>query len=225
MGERDAHRRLPFHGRQTPLPERSLEDPVGGERFEGRGQAVRAGDHAWCQSHHHPRGRSWCTPLWGRMDRGNARFRRFFLAIQIMRSKIFHIHQLPLYIYTKEDSFVDDDVYIVSIVLPFYSLVTPKDAASNMNTKFLDRNVNEGFIGGEKKRNVILQLAVLEAYLAILDDIDSGLDVDALQDVAKAVNGLKPAREGGLQRDVHVIIVELVYDFRGNVSNSYLLKW
>ncbi|RWW03203.1 hypothetical protein GW17_00033653 [Ensete ventricosum] len=42
MGERDAHRRLPFHGRQTPLPERSLEDPVGGERFEGRGQAVYA---------------------------------------------------------------------------------------------------------------------------------------------------------------------------------------
>ncbi|WOL06220.1 hypothetical protein Cni_G14952 [Canna indica] len=74
--------------------------------------------------------------------------------------------------------------------LEFYSLVTPKVAALNMNPKFLDRNVNEGFSGGEKKRNEILQLAVLEAELAILDEIDSGLDVDALQDVAKAVNGL-----------------------------------
>ncbi|KAG6526370.1 ABC transporter I family member 6, chloroplastic-like [Zingiber officinale] len=74
--------------------------------------------------------------------------------------------------------------------LEFYSLVTPKVAALNMNPKFLDRNVNEGFSGGEKKRNEILQLAVLQADLAILDEIDSGLDVDALQDVAKAVNGL-----------------------------------
>ncbi|XP_064979958.1 ABC transporter I family member 6, chloroplastic-like [Musa acuminata AAA Group] len=74
--------------------------------------------------------------------------------------------------------------------LEFYSLVTPKVASLNMNPKFLDRNVNEGFSGGEKKRNEILQLAVLEADLAILDEIDSGLDVDALQDVAKAVNGL-----------------------------------
>lgn len=52
------------------------------------------------------------------------------------------------------------------------------------------RNVNEGFSGGERKRNEILQLAVLGADLAILDEIDSGLDIDALQDVAKAVNGL-----------------------------------
>ncbi|KAG1338925.1 ABC transporter I family member 6, chloroplastic [Cocos nucifera] len=115
----------------------------------------------------------------------------------------------------------------------FYSYVSPKAAAINMDLRFLDRNVNEGFSGGEKKRNEILQLAgiwvlelgqgyglwiyamhflytdftklhiavnsskrnsiakmVLEADLAILDEIDSGLDVDALQDVAKAVNGL-----------------------------------
>ncbi|XP_038980409.1 ABC transporter I family member 6, chloroplastic-like [Phoenix dactylifera] len=74
--------------------------------------------------------------------------------------------------------------------LEFYSYVSPKAAAINMDLRFLDRNVNEGFSGGEKKRNEILQLAVLEADLAILDEIDSGLDVDALQDVAKAVNGL-----------------------------------
>eukprot|EP01018_Ginkgo_biloba_P004304 Gb_23256 [translate_table: standard] len=74
--------------------------------------------------------------------------------------------------------------------LEFYGFLSPKLATLNMDPKFLDRNVNEGFSGGEKKRNEILQLAVLEADLAILDEIDSGLDVDALQDVAKAVNGL-----------------------------------
>jgi Fe-S cluster assembly ATP-binding protein len=60
-----------------------------------------------------------------------------------------------------------------------------------MDPSFLSRNVNEGFSGGEKKRNEILQLAVLEPDVAILDEIDSGLDVDALRDVASAVNGLR----------------------------------
>ncbi|XP_042423341.1 probable ATP-dependent transporter ycf16 [Zingiber officinale] len=82
--------------------------------------------------------------------------------------------------------------------LEFYSFVTPKVASLNMNPKFLDRNVNEGFSGGEKKRNEILQLAVLQADLAILDEIDSGLDLDALQDVAKAVNRLLTPRNSVL---------------------------
>ncbi|KAM1018528.1 hypothetical protein ACFX2C_040148 [Malus domestica] len=72
----------------------------------------------------------------------------------------------------------------------FYAYIFPKLDLVNMKTDFLNRNVNEGFSGGEKKRNEILQLAVLGAELAILDEIDSGLDVDALRDVAKAVNGL-----------------------------------
>ena len=64
-----------------------------------------------------------------------------------------------------------------------------------MDMRYLTRNVNEGFSGGEKKRNEILQLAVLDAEMAILDEIDSGLDIDALRDVAAAVNGLrKPER-------------------------------
>jgi len=66
--------------------------------------------------------------------------------------------------------------------------------ALNMDPAFLNRNVNEGFSGGEKKRNEILQLACLEADCAILDEIDSGLDIDALRDVSTAVNGLKAAR-------------------------------
>lgn len=62
-----------------------------------------------------------------------------------------------------------------------------------MDPSFLSRNVNEGFSGGEKKRNEILQLAVLEPDVAILDEIDSGLDVDALKDVSSAVNGMRYA--------------------------------
>ena len=58
--------------------------------------------------------------------------------------------------------------------LEFYGFLMPKLEALNMDASFLSRNVNEGFSGGEKKRNEILQLAVLEADVAILDEIDSG---------------------------------------------------
>lgn len=78
--------------------------------------------------------------------------------------------------------------------LEFYAYITPKLESLNMDPAFLNRNVNEGFSGGEKKRNEILQLACLEADVAILDEIDSGLDIDALRDVATAVNGLKKER-------------------------------
>ncbi|XAR66054.1 Oligopeptide-transporting ATPase [Bertholletia excelsa] len=74
--------------------------------------------------------------------------------------------------------------------IEFYGYISPKLDLVNMKIDFLNRNVNEGFSGGERKRNEIFQLAVLGADLGILDEIDSGLDVDALQDVAKAVNGL-----------------------------------
>ncbi|MBV8803095.1 MAG: Fe-S cluster assembly ATPase SufC, partial [Gammaproteobacteria bacterium] len=60
-----------------------------------------------------------------------------------------------------------------------------------MDEKFLHRAVNEGFSGGEKKRNEILQMLMLEPRIAILDETDSGLDIDALQMVAKGVNSLR----------------------------------
>ena len=60
-----------------------------------------------------------------------------------------------------------------------------------MNKDFLNRPVNAGFSGGEKKRNEILQMAVLEPRLAILDETDSGLDIDALQIIASGVNALR----------------------------------
>jgi len=75
--------------------------------------------------------------------------------------------------------------------LEFYAFLTPKLDLLKMDIQFLNRNVNEGFSGGEKKRNEILQLAVLQADLAILDEIDSGLDIDALRDVSGAVNALR----------------------------------
>ena len=75
----------------------------------------------------------------------------------------------------------------------FEFLKTAKErmAALGMDPKFLNRGVNEGFSGGEKKRNEILQMAMLEPELAILDETDSGLDIDALKAVAAGVNALR----------------------------------
>jgi Fe-S cluster assembly ATP-binding protein len=73
----------------------------------------------------------------------------------------------------------------------FLKLAKEKMALLGMDTKFLNRGVNEGFSGGEKKRNEILQMAMLEPKLAILDETDSGLDIDALRAVAEGVNSLR----------------------------------
>ncbi len=73
----------------------------------------------------------------------------------------------------------------------FEDLVEEKLDVVKMNPSFLDRSLNEGFSGGEKKRNEILQMALLEPTLAILDETDSGLDIDALKIVAGGVNQLK----------------------------------
>ncbi len=73
----------------------------------------------------------------------------------------------------------------------FSEFVKGKMKMINMDEKFLDRFVNVGFSGGEKKRNEILQMAVLSPRLAILDETDSGLDIDALKIVAEGVNKIK----------------------------------
>jgi Fe-S cluster assembly ATP-binding protein len=70
-------------------------------------------------------------------------------------------------------------------------LLNEKLALVDMDRKFMQRPVNTGFSGGEKKRNEILQMAVLEPRLAILDETDSGLDIDALRTVADGVNALR----------------------------------
>lgn len=70
-------------------------------------------------------------------------------------------------------------------------LIREKSELLEMDRKFLSRSLNEGFSGGEKKRNEIFQMAMLEPKLAILDETDSGLDIDALRIVANGVNKLK----------------------------------
>jgi Fe-S cluster assembly ATP-binding protein len=75
--------------------------------------------------------------------------------------------------------------------LDFIQLLDDKLKAIGWDDSFLNRAVNEGFSGGEKKRNEILQMAVLEPTLAVLDETDSGLDIDALKTVAEAVNALR----------------------------------
>jgi Fe-S cluster assembly ATP-binding protein len=67
-----------------------------------------------------------------------------------------------------------------------------------MDEKLMNRSVNEGFSGGEKKRNEILQMAILQPRLAILDETDSGLDIDALRIVAKGVNAMRSPERGML---------------------------
>jgi Fe-S cluster assembly ATP-binding protein len=73
----------------------------------------------------------------------------------------------------------------------FLALIRDKMKLMQMDESFLNRGVNEGFSGGEKKRNEILQMAVLEPRLALLDETDSGLDIDALRVVANGVNSLR----------------------------------
>ena len=75
----------------------------------------------------------------------------------------------------------------------FLKLMREKRAVVQLDNKLASRSVNEGFSGGEKKRNEIFQMAMLEPRLSILDETDSGLDIDALRIVAEGVNKLKTA--------------------------------
>jgi Fe-S cluster assembly ATP-binding protein len=80
-------------------------------------------------------------------------------------------------------------------VVAFMKLVREKASMLELDDKLLKRNVNSGFSGGEKKRNEILQMALLDPKLAILDETDSGLDIDALRIIADGVNAMRnPAR-------------------------------
>ena len=72
--------------------------------------------------------------------------------------------------------------------ITFFNLLQEKLKIVGMNSSFLNRNVNEGFSGGEKKRNEILQMAILDSTLSILDETDSGLDIDALRTLSEGIN-------------------------------------
>ena len=72
--------------------------------------------------------------------------------------------------------------------IEFFTIISKKLTLVNMSSIFLSRNVNEGFSGGEKKRNEILQMILLESELSILDEMDSGLDIDALKIISTGIN-------------------------------------
>ncbi len=80
--------------------------------------------------------------------------------------------------------------------IAFMRMVKDKARLLQMSEQFMSRGVNEGFSGGEKKRNEIFQMSVLEPTLAVLDETDSGLDIDALKVVANGVNNLRDGRRG-----------------------------
>ncbi len=98
----------------------------------------------------------------------------------------------------------------------FMTMVREKSALVELDSKLASRAVNEGFSGGEKKRNEIFQMAMLEPKLAILDETDSGLDIDALRIVANGVNQLKSAQNATIvithyQRLLDYIVPDFVH--------------
>jgi Fe-S cluster assembly ATP-binding protein len=92
----------------------------------------------------------------------------------------------------------------------FMSLIKDKMELMQISTDFLNRSVNEGFSGGEKKRNEILQMLMLEPQLAVLDETDSGLDVDALKIVATGVNSLRSPERATILITHYQRLLELV---------------
>jgi Fe-S cluster assembly ATP-binding protein len=109
--------------------------------------------------------------------------------------------------------------------MEFLSLIREKMKLLDMNDQLLFRSVNEGFSGGEKKRNEILQMALLEPALAILDETDSGLDIDALQIVAKGINALRsPERSMVLVTHYQRLLDYVVPDFVHVLANGRIVK-
>jgi Fe-S cluster assembly ATP-binding protein len=110
--------------------------------------------------------------------------------------------------------------------MEFLTLIKAKTKLVELDQQLLSRSVNEGFSGGEKKRNEIFQMAVLEPKLAILDETDSGLDIDALRIVANGVNTLKSKDKSFVlvthyQRLLNYIIPDFVHVlYQGKIIKS-----
>ncbi|WP_136602090.1 ABC transporter ATP-binding protein [Salinigranum halophilum] len=88
-------------------------------------------------------------------------------------------------------------------VAEFQQLLKGKMELLDMDSKFAQRYLNAGFSGGEKKQNEVLQAAILEPSIAVLDEIDSGLDIDRLQDVSKGINALRDEQGTGILQITH----------------------
>ncbi|GIK20652.1 MAG: Fe-S cluster assembly ATPase SufC [Ignavibacteriota bacterium] len=110
--------------------------------------------------------------------------------------------------------------------MEFLTLLREKSKLVELDQKFLSRSVNEGFSGGEKKRNEIFQMAVLNPTLAVLDETDSGLDIDALRIVANGVNKLKRKDNATIvvthyQRLLNYIVPDFVHVlYQGKIAKS-----
>ncbi|MFB3920725.1 MAG: Fe-S cluster assembly ATPase SufC [Terriglobia bacterium] len=110
--------------------------------------------------------------------------------------------------------------------MDFLAMVRQKMKLLDMDEGLMNRPVNEGFSGGEKKRNEIFQMAVLEPKLAVLDETDSGLDIDALKVVANGVNSLRSKERGIIvvthyQRLLHYIVPDFVHVlYNGRIVKS-----
>ena len=109
--------------------------------------------------------------------------------------------------------------------LEFMKLVKAKMKLLEMDPTFLSRSVNQGFSGGETKRNEIFQMAVLEPRLALLDETDSGLDIDALKIVANGVNALRsPERATVVVTHYQRLLNYIVPDFVHVLSDGRIVK-
>jgi Fe-S cluster assembly ATP-binding protein len=109
--------------------------------------------------------------------------------------------------------------------MEFMTLVKERSKVLDMDQSFLSRGVNEGFSGGEKKRNEIFQIALLEPRLAILDETDSGLDIDALKLVAAGVNAMRsPDRAFVVVTHYQRLLNYIVPDFVHVLSNGRIVK-
>jgi Fe-S cluster assembly ATP-binding protein len=109
--------------------------------------------------------------------------------------------------------------------MEFMQLVQEKSALLDIDKSMLQRAVNEGFSGGEKKRNEIFQMALLEPKLAILDETDSGLDIDALKLVANGVNAMRsPSRAFVVVTHYQRLLNYIVPDFVHVLSGGKIVK-
>jgi Fe-S cluster assembly ATP-binding protein len=109
--------------------------------------------------------------------------------------------------------------------MDFLPMLREKLTLLDMDDRMMNRSVNEGFSGGEKKRNEILQLAVLQPKLAILDETDSGLDIDALRIVAKGVNAMRsPERAFVVVTHYQRLLNYIVPDFVHVLMNGRIVR-
>lgn len=110
--------------------------------------------------------------------------------------------------------------------ITFFSIIKEKLKLVNLDVEFLNRNVNEGFSGGEKKRNEILQMSLLGTKLAILDEIDSGLDIDALKSLSEAIVRIKKEEKTSLILITHYkrLLDYIKPDYVHIIKNGKIIK-